>query len=73
MSRDELERAKKMLEQGLDLSRDTVVRLVDAALERWPKRTHLDGCTWWHGGGCSCEPPPERGAPFDEQLEAGHA
>lgn len=72
MTRDELERIQKMLDQGLDLDRPTQVRLVLEALKRWPLRKHLDGCAWWRGAGCDCveEPEPE---PVDEQLEAGHA
>lgn len=71
MTRDELERVKKMLDQGLDLDRATCVRLVDEALKHWPARKHVDGCAWWRGAGCDCPEPeaPER----DPQLEAGHA
>lgn len=63
MTRDELERCKRLLDQGLDLDRSTVVRIVDEALKHWPRRKHLDGCAWWRGAACDCDddktPVPE--------------
>lgn len=53
MTRDELERCEKLLTQGVDLGRETVQRLVKFALGQ-TARTHLDGCAWWRGAGCSC-------------------
>lgn len=51
MTRDELERCAKFLDQGLTLDRETQKRLVLFALGNAPV-THPDGCAWWRGAGC---------------------
>jgi hypothetical protein len=71
MTRDELERLRKFVLQGLDLDRPTILRVLEYAIGTKP-RDHKPGCAWWRGAGCDCE-DEQKGAPFDEQLEAGHA
>jgi hypothetical protein len=71
LSRSELERLRKFVQQGLDLDRPTMLRVLDYAIGT-KAREHKDGCAWWRGAGCDCEDETP-GAPFDEQFEAGHA
>lgn len=65
MTRDELERCLRYLQQGLTLDRETQLRLVEHALGGAP-RNHYDGCAWWRGAGCDCLPAAASG-------ENGHA
>lgn len=65
MTRDELERLAKFLDQGLVLDRETQKRLVTYALGTKP-REHLDGCAWWRGAGCDCADQAE---PMDMALK----
>lgn len=69
MTRDELERCAKFLDQGLVLDRDTQARLVKYALGQ-SVRAHRDGCGWWRGGGCDCA---EDAAPLDLGVKAALA
>lgn len=66
MTRDELERCARFLQQGLTLDRETQVRLVEEAQKHFPPRRHIDGCAWWRGAGCDCEPEQE---PLDLSLK----
>lgn len=66
MNRDELERLHHMVvNQKLDLDHPTQVRLLEHAMQHWPPRQHEQGCTWWTGSRCSCEPETPKGVPFD--------
>lgn len=53
MTRDELERCAKFLDQGLTLDRDQQRALVAHALGQ-PATPHGQGCAWFRGEVCDC-------------------
>jgi hypothetical protein len=52
----ELGAARKLLERGLDLPRQAMLRIVDRAIEAVVRENfqHDDSCTWWFGSACDC-------------------
>jgi hypothetical protein len=53
VKRDAIERADRLLRQGVPLEPATVRELVDFALGNTAIE-HADGCGWWRGSGCTC-------------------
>lgn len=52
----ELQTARKLLDQGLELDRVAQRHIVDRAIELEAREgvRHDESCTWWLGAACDC-------------------
>ncbi len=53
MTRDELGRVAQLLDQGVDIDRETVRKLLAYAIRDLNPREHRQGCGWWRGETCT--------------------
>lgn len=70
----ELRAARKLLQQGSELPREAMVRIVDRTIELQVMEhfKHVDGCAWWFGAGCNsdCRGPSEEFDPSSAERPA---